>query len=507
MKRPRRPQAIDQALRDKALLGAALGDTNTWGTWLAVLRASAGLPLSAQQRESFAAVSGDRTPPLQRVRELWCVIGRGGGKSKTSGAIAVHTATLVQHKLSPGEVGYVLCLSQTTAQARIVFDYALAFLQQSPLLRKEIASTTASEIRLHNGLIIATHPNSYRSVRGRTLLAVIFDESSFWRDESSALPDIECYRAVLPSLIRTGGQLIGISSPYRKLGLLYQKHKDYFGVDDPDVLVVQGDSRTFNPTLNERDIAKAIADDPEAGLSEWQGQFRDDIAAFLSEHDIAACVDHDRPLELPPRRDLSYYGFVDPSGGRHDSFTIAIGHRDGDRTIIDVLRGVQPSSYASFDPHPVVGDFAILLKQYGCREVTGDAYAAGWCENAFKDVGIKYRHAELPKGKLYIEGLVSFTRRTVSLPDHPKLLRELRLLERRAHLGGTQTVDHGRNGSDDYANSVFGMLQVAQKRKQGIVCGAIGGYGRITWNDPEPDRCRVRWVRTPKSLAPAARGP
>jgi hypothetical protein len=28
--------------------------------------------------------------------------------------------------------------------------------------------------------------------------------------------------------------LIGISSPYRKLGMLYQRHKDYFATDDPD---------------------------------------------------------------------------------------------------------------------------------------------------------------------------------------------------------------------------------------------------------------------------------
>lgn len=102
------------------------------------------------------------------------------------------------------------------------------------LLCQEIGSTTASEIRLKNGIIIATHPNSFRSIRGRTLLCCIFDESGFWRDETSALPDVECYRAVLPALATSHGMLIGISSPYRKLGMLYQRHKDYFATDDPD---------------------------------------------------------------------------------------------------------------------------------------------------------------------------------------------------------------------------------------------------------------------------------
>ena len=135
---------------------------------------------------------------------------------------------------------------------------------------------------------------------------------------------------MLPSLIRTGGQLIGISTPYRKLGLLFQKHKDYFGVDDPTVLVVQGDSRVFNPTLSERDIVQAMASDPEAGISEWEGRFRADIAAFLSDADIEACVDYDRPRELPPRSGITYQAFTDPSGGRHDTFALCIGHKDGE---------------------------------------------------------------------------------------------------------------------------------------------------------------------------------
>src|SRR5262249_14952746 len=37
---------IDRALLDKNLLAAALGSIKTWSTWLAVLRAAFGLPLS-----------------------------------------------------------------------------------------------------------------------------------------------------------------------------------------------------------------------------------------------------------------------------------------------------------------------------------------------------------------------------------------------------------------------------------------------------------------------------
>lgn len=458
---------LDEALQDPNLFGAALGDIDSWSMWLAVLRASQGQPLNEHDSKLFASVSGNRTPPDHRVSELWAVAGRRSGKSRVAAALADHVALLQKHSLAPGEVGYVLVLSPTQAQAKVVFQYCLGFIEQSPVLCKEILSTTAHEIRLKNGVIIATHPNSFRSIRGRTLLCCIFDESSFWRDETSALPDVECYRATLPALVTSHGMLVGISSPYRKMGMLYERHHDYFGTDDPDVLVVQGDSLTFNPTLDERLIAKATADDPESAIAEWGGQFRVDISAFLSDADIDACVDRDRPPELPPRAGVKYQAFVDPSGGRHDAFTIAIGSRDGDRLRIDCLRGRSPP----FDPKQVVGEYAILLKEYGIREVIGDNYAAAWVEMEFKAAGIRYLRSELPKGRLYIEGLPAFTRRTVSLPDHPRLLRELRLLERRAHAGGKDTVDHGQVGSDDYANAVFGFINIVQKKKPGLRIG------------------------------------
>ncbi len=362
---------------------------------------------------------------------------------------------------------------------------------------------------MHNGVVISVHTNSFRSIRGRTLLACIFDESSFWRDESSATPDVECYRAVLPALATTHGMLIGISSPYRKTGLLYQKHADYFATDDADVLVVQGDSLTFNPTLDRSLIDKATADDPEAALAEWAGEFRTDISAFLSDADVEACIDRDRPSELPPRGNIKYNAFVDPSGGRHDAMTLAIAHREDQRTVVDVLRGVLPP----FDPQLVVADFAAVLKEYRVKEITGDNYAASWVEAEFKTVGIKYQRSELPKGKLYIDGLPAFTRRTVSLPDHPRLLRELRLLERRVHVGGKDSVDHGRTGSDDFANAVFGVIAIARTLKQGLRMGTLGARGEGVDLDPRTgrplngsERTRVRWIVVPEAAVGAVRG-
>ena len=57
-----------------------------------------------------------------------------------------------------------------------------------------------------------------------------------------------------------------------------------------------------------------------------------------------------------------------------------------------------------------------------------------------------------------MECLPLFARGLVALPDH-KRLRELRLLDRHTHRSGRDTVDHGKNGSDDYSNAVCGVLR------------------------------------------------
>jgi hypothetical protein len=82
---------------------------------------------------------------------------------------------------------------------------------------------------------------------------------------------------------------------------------------------------------------------------------------------------------------------------------------------------------------------------------------------SFKAAGISYKPSEKSKSDLYLESLPIFTRSDVSIPDFAPLLRELRLLERAAHKGGRDSVDHPRNGSDDFANSLCGCAVLARK--------------------------------------------
>ena len=123
--------------------------------------------------------------------------------------------------------------------------------------------------------------------------------------------------------------------------------------------------------------------------------------------------------------------------------------------MVDVVRGTA----GIFDPMEVTKSYAALCKEYRIGSVVGDHYGAEWVAGAWKGCGITYMRSDLAKSQLYLEALPLFTRGLVRLPDHSRLVRELRLLERRAHRGGKDSVDHPRGGHDDYSTCVCGVLR------------------------------------------------
>jgi hypothetical protein len=222
-------------------------------------------------------------------------------------------------------------------------------------------------------------------------------------------------------------------------------------------LVVQGSSRTFNPSLTEATIAAQKLADPTAAASEWDAEFRADLVGFLDDAVIDRAINRDRPLELPPQPGIRYEAFVDPSGGAigGDSYTITIVHKEKDgRLVVDVVRGRQ----GPFNVDGVTEEYAALCREYRVTRVRGDAYAREWVAQAWAKTGIRYEKSELPASMLYLEALPSFTRGLVEIPDHPALIRELRLLERIPGRIGKDQVTHPRNVHDDLANSTCGAL-------------------------------------------------
>jgi hypothetical protein len=465
-----------KALEDPALLGGILpGDT--WRAWRTLLIGIMGEKLFAPERVIFKQFTGRDNEPSSRVDEAAFVAGRRAGKSRSMSTLATYLSGLCDHSdvLVPGERGVLLCIAPDQRQATITLNYTAAAFEQSKMLRQLIADRTADTLRLTNGIDIEVRAASFRRLRGPTYIGVLADEAAFWyaSDGGSANADSEILGAVRPGLATTGGPLVIGSSPYARRGELWALYRAHYGAQgDPRIIIAQGASRDFNPSLSQAVVDRAYARDAAAASAEYGGQFRADIESLLTREAVEAVISIDvreRPFVLRTR----YAAFVDPAGGSgKDSFTMCIGHREGPGIIVDAIRERRPP----FSPDQAVAEFCVLLKQYRISRVVGDRYAGEWPREAFRKHGIAYEPSAEPKSNLYRDLLPAINSKLLDLLDNDRLINQLVSLERKTARGGRETIDAPPNSHEDMANAVAGLAAVLSKKRSGYdIAQLVGG--------------------------------
>jgi hypothetical protein len=445
-------------------------DGPSWDLWRAIEKAVYALPMSEDEIARFKSVSGDRELPKQRVKEFWCVAGRRGGKDSVASLILSFSAALFidQDKLRPGERAVCLCLACDREQAAIILGYVKSYFQIVPPLKEMVVRETINGLELNNAVDIVVATNSFRSIRGRTILVAIFDEVAFWMDDTTARPDTKTYDAVTPGMATLpGSMLIGISTPHRKSGLLFNKWKQYFGKNDDHTLVVQAPSLLLNPTLDPAIVARAMEDDPAVAAAEWGGEWRDDVGGFVTQEVLEAVTDRDLSVR-PPRSGCRYVGFADSSSGSgKDSFAVCIAHAEGDKAILDLAHERRPP----FNPSSAIEEASLLLKSYRITTLSGDRYAPGFVVEGFAKHGIRYQFSEHDRSEVYLECLPLLTSGRARLLDNKRMLSQFASLERRTLPTGRDRVDHPRGDRqhDDLSNACAGALALAAGRKPMVV--------------------------------------
>lgn len=450
--------SMREALEDPNLLGRAI-EGESWLPWRVLLIAAMGEILTDPERAVFTALTGRDVEPLERVEELWGIVGRRGGKTRAAATLGAYIATCCDFsdKLARGERGVLPIMAASVGQAGRAFMHIRGVLEHSPKLAELIErEPTANTISLSTMIDIEVRPANFRTIRSITAVAAICDEVAFWLVEGSANPDAEILNALRPALASTEGLLAVISSPYAKRGEVYETYKRHYGqAGDQLILVAKGKSKDFNSTLPQRFIDRAYERDAAAASSEYGGEFRNDIEQFVSREVVEACVSsgvHERGRLTT----TAHRAFVDPSGGSNDAMTLAIGHKEGDRRVLDALRERKPP----FSPEAVVADYAALIKAYGLNSVTGDRYAGEWPREQFRKHGVEYLLAEKTRSDLYRDMLPALNSGEVDLLDSPTLVSQIVNLERRVARGGRESIDHPPHGHDDLANAAAGVIDL-----------------------------------------------
>lgn len=418
--------------------------------------------MSRRERAIYQQCTGRKDLPNKPFNEAWIVAGRRARKSAIAAVLGCYCAVYGTWPSAAGETVRVLVVAVSKDQAKLIRNYCEAILESRPGLKRLIAATDAESITLTNGIQIVCVANSYRSIRGPTVVCAIFEELAFWYSDDSANPDKEVLRAVRPSMLTVpGALLLGISSPYAKRGLLYEKYREHYGRDESKVLVWKASTATMNPQVDAETIAAAYSDDPVAAAAEYGGEFRSDLESFISREAVDAVVSRG-VLERPRIPGVRYVGFTDPSGGSRDSFTAAVAHAEGNKAILDAVR----ERKAPFSPDAVADEFATFFKSYGITAIGGDRYSGEFVRELFRKRGVTYRLSELSKSDLYLAILPAINSGLVELIDNGPLISQLVRLERRTARGGKDSVDHPPNAQDDVINAAAGTINRTLARPQ-----------------------------------------
>jgi hypothetical protein len=477
-------------ITDRDLLGDWFQPPESWTAWRSIDKAIFGEPMTADELATYRQLTNRTDPPAGPVREAWLAMGRRSGKSLKAASYAVFVAVEGDRRhsyrrfLVPGESAVVQIIAVDKEQAGIVFGYLDAMFTEKPALAKLLAKApTAQTIELRSGISIEVMANDRRRVRGRTVIAAIFEEVAHWLpSERSTNPDVEVYRAVRPAMLNIpAALLVGISSPHARSGLFWSKYRASFGKDGP-VLVATAPTLTMNPSADRAEIEAAYAEDEEWAKAEFGAQFRSDLEPFVTREVVASCTTTGI-VERPPIRGTHYTAFVDPSGGSNDSFTAAIAHSETDpatrvtSAILDAVFEARPP----FSPAQVAGDIANLLRSYRITTATSDRYAGQFPAELFRQNGIALRHSEKPKSDIYRELLPLLRSERADLLDIPRLHAQLVALERRVARGGRESIDHPAHpgARDDLANAAAGALTLAAGTMRR---GRVG----VLWSDAPP---------------------
>jgi len=474
---------IIEALHSPDIFKSLFKDIETWHSWEVYLKALFGLKIKSADDESllFNCTGLSSADVVNPFRESFVICGRRSGKSFLSSILAVWIATFKDWSkfLSPGERGHIFVVANDKNQARIIKRYISGILNSNVSFKRLVEKDLTWEIELKNQVSIMVKTCDFRTIRGYTLLCAILEEMAFYRSDESANPDKEILSAIRPSLATIPDSLlIGISTPYSRAGVLFEMFKKHYGKSGGP-LIWRAATALMNPTIDKGIIQTALKDDPQAAQAEWEAEFRADIEAFMPPEFIEAVVIPGR-FELPKIEDADYFGACDPSGGRQDSMTLAIAHKDKDaKVILDVSREQRPP----FQPKMVVKEFSETLKAYGINEIESDRYAAEWVSEAFRDNEIEVKNSELSASECYLSFLPLMANGTIELLDNKRLKSQLMGLERKARPGGKDLVTHYPGGHDDVSNSCAMACVMAAKKESG---GAFGisdvGINEI-WGD------------------------
>lgn len=415
-----------------------------------VLTALDGLPLDAEQADIWRACT--KREPLTTVPREWSLIcgARSGKGTRIIAPSVLHRAIYGDYPRERGVPLYMPIVSMDQRGASNLFaavrDYALSTRAVATHL---IDEPKQDAISFDTGVTVAVFPSVSASLRSWTIPVGAFDEYAF-----AGTRDAEIQASIRRGGLTFGARrlLLKATTPWAKTGLAWQDMQR-LGKDDSNAVVWHASTALMNPSIDPADLDAERALDPTRFSREYEALFIDLEDVFLPSAWVDAAIAAG-VFQREPEAGVRYVAAVDPSGGGADAFVLSIVFRDANGRIVQaVLKGTRRVGSQAPNLETIVADYATTVRRYGCSEVIGDRYSAGWVQQAFLRHGIRYVVSDRDRSKAYLETKPLVAEQKIVLLDHVEQAEQFRRLEVKHHASGATTVDHPANFHDDFCNS------------------------------------------------------
>lgn len=282
--------------------------------------------------------------------------------------------------------------------------------------------------------------------RGWPISCLILDEVAFFLSESDGFQTGErVWAALAPSTAQFGpeGRIILASTPWGTSGLFAEMYQRAAAGEIADANAEHATTLQVNPTIT----AEFLEVEAQRDLDSFRAEYE---AEFLGSGD--AFIDFDR-IDLnggPPARPedgVSWIAGIDPAFAR-DPFGLALVGRatDGAGFVIGPVRGLK----AEGEFGAIVDEIASVAKEYRAKVITDQYSSAAVVERLRHEHGLRVEVNNMTatsKTAIFQELRARLYDGSLSLPDHPMLINELRRLRTKYSAGSAAILNPRVGGS------------------------------------------------------------
>ncbi len=436
--------------------------TPAQSTLYATLFDNAPVPETEMALEIFGFTG--EVPRLARKTKVMIKGARIGGTRFGALAGLWYGLTCDDSKLAPDEPLYVAFVGPDMRLSRTGLGFARGEINSSPALKSRVISDSIDLIvlRRDDGRLVhfvalpATAGGA--ALRGRWYAFVHFIEFAFFRDSNSVVNDADCYGAVR---VRTKGAILIESTPWTERGLLYEFDRDNFTIPTtatvahcPTPLI-----RTDDASVLE-DVEAEYLRDPDSAANNYGCTFLGGGAeAFFDEASIRASVDTSIVLGRRPSGFTHYGADV---GLVSDESVIVRADREADGVIsIGQIVALKPKKGAPLKLSEVIATFAATMAECGASCFMADGHVREPAREHAATHHIKIDSApEGNAGKFKTYELVRRLLREgrLKLPDHPRLLQQLRTIVAKPMPGGGWSISSPRRAGMGHGDIVSALV-------------------------------------------------